>query len=249
MICSIFAVQSTSEQSARRNRSLTRPRRGGDDVVGGFCRVRKPVCQVSGVCGRVMRRRGVRRSVSRVLSPRPTEAGRDGWPFIWDGRYRPPHATYPDDDAGARLPPLEASFQRSRSPLFGFAPGGVYHAGSIAAAAVRSYRTLSPLPAEPKPCRRFAFCGTFPRVAPAGRYPAPCFRGARTFLQRPKPPATIQPSDPAPICRARARGSSGIRALELRLLSRRLQGRAEPGQSLSNGLLLCVARRGHRAPW
>ena len=30
--------------------------------------------------------------------------------------------------------------------------------------------------------RRFAFCGTFPGVAPAGRYPAPCFRGARTFL-------------------------------------------------------------------
>jgi hypothetical protein len=30
--------------------------------------------------------------------------------------------------------------------------------------------------------RRFAFCGTFPGVAPAGYYPAPCFRGARTFL-------------------------------------------------------------------
>ncbi len=29
---------------------------------------------------------------------------------------------------------------------------------------------------------RFAFCGTFPEVALAGRYPAPCFRGARTFL-------------------------------------------------------------------
>ena len=27
-----------------------------------------------------------------------------------------------------------------------------------------------------------ALCGTFPGVAPAGRYPAPCFRGARTFL-------------------------------------------------------------------
>ena len=26
------------------------------------------------------------------------------------------------------------------------------------------------------------FCGTFPRVAPAGRYPAPYLRGARTFL-------------------------------------------------------------------
>jgi len=32
--------------------------------------------------------------------------------------------------------------------------------------------------------RRFAFCGTFPRVAPAGCYPAPYFRGARTFLPR-----------------------------------------------------------------
>ncbi len=30
--------------------------------------------------------------------------------------------------------------------LFGFAPGGVYHAGSVAGAAVRSYRTFSPLP-------------------------------------------------------------------------------------------------------
>ena len=46
--------------------------------------------------------------------------------------------------------------------------------------------------------RRFAFCGTFPRVASAGSYPAPCFRGARTFLplqvsllQK----ATIRPSD------------------------------------------------------
>jgi hypothetical protein len=29
---------------------------------------------------------------------------------------------------------------------------------------------------------RFAFCGTFPGVAPAGRYPAPLVRGARTFL-------------------------------------------------------------------
>ena len=33
--------------------------------------------------------------------------------------------------------------------------------------------------------RRFAFCGTFPGVTSAGRYPAPCFRGARTFLPRP----------------------------------------------------------------
>ena len=31
--------------------------------------------------------------------------------------------------------------------------------------------------------RRFVLCGAIPGVAPAGRYPAPCFRGARTFLQ------------------------------------------------------------------
>ena len=30
--------------------------------------------------------------------------------------------------------------------LFGFAPGGVYHAVAVAGDAVRSYRTFSPLP-------------------------------------------------------------------------------------------------------
>jgi hypothetical protein len=30
---------------------------------------------------------------------------------------------------------------------------------------------------------RFAFCGTFPEVTLAGRYPAPCLHGARTFLR------------------------------------------------------------------
>ena len=34
---------------------------------------------------------------------------------------------------------------------------------------------------------RYVFCGTFPGVAPAGRYPAPYLRGARTFLPSPRP--------------------------------------------------------------
>jgi hypothetical protein len=34
--------------------------------------------------------------------------------------------------------------------------------------------------------RRCTFCGTFPGVAPAGRYPAPYLRGARTFLPPPE---------------------------------------------------------------
>src|SRR3569832_1103869 len=64
--------------------------------------------------------------------------------------------------------------------LFGFAPGGVYHAGSVAGPAVRSYRTFSPL--LPPRRERFVLSGTFPGVAPAGRYPAPYVKGARTFL-------------------------------------------------------------------
>ena len=42
-----------------------------------------------------------------------------------------------------------------------------------------------PCPPEgfvPERIRRSALCGTVPGVAPAGRYPAPSFRGARTFL-------------------------------------------------------------------
>ena len=49
----------------------------------------------------------------------------------------------------------------------------------------------------PKADRRFAFCGTFPGVTPAGYYPAPCFRGARTFLPSrvsPMRKAAIRPS-------------------------------------------------------
>ena len=39
---------------------------------------------------------------------------------------------------------------RNRRPfLFGLAPGGVYPATPVAGGAVRSYRTLSPLPADP----------------------------------------------------------------------------------------------------
>src|SRR5258706_11927333 len=75
--------------------------------------------------------------------------------------------------------------------LFGLAPGGVCRATCVAAGAVRSYRTLSPLPRLIRYApRRFALCCTFPGVrsplargrSPAGRYPAPYARGARTFL-------------------------------------------------------------------
>ena len=46
-------------------------------------------------------------------------------------------------------------------PLFGLAPRGVYPAGRIAPSAVRSYRTISPLPDRVYRSRRYIFCGTF----------------------------------------------------------------------------------------
>ena len=99
-----------------------------------------------------------RRSVSRVLSSPNAMDGHSSGASVTARLV----ATYPDSGAETRLRIC------TRMPsLFGFAPSGVYLAVDIAANAVRSYRTLSPLPHWK--IRRFAFCGTFPGVAPAGR--------------------------------------------------------------------------------
>ena len=67
-----------------------------------------------------------------------------------------PQATYPDGEPDialqcyrSRLAP-EVSELTALPSLFGFAPGVVCHAVSIAGNAVRSYRTFSPLP-SPNP--------------------------------------------------------------------------------------------------
>ena len=68
--------------------------------------------------------------------------------------------------------------------LFGLAPGGVCRAASVAGRAVRSYRTVSPLPAAIHNAPR-AVCSLWHcpwDLTPAGCYPAPFVHGARTFL-------------------------------------------------------------------
>ena len=98
---------------------------------------------------------------------------------------------------GRRLPGASSSLPgrriRTRSrglrpvpSLFGLAPGGVCRAAAVAAGAVRSYRTVSPLP-RPYATRRgglfsVALSLRVARLGPAGRYPAPYVHGARTFL-------------------------------------------------------------------
>ena len=61
-------------------------------------------------------------------------------PFLCDAGCPAPEATYPDGDPdkGWGLFPVPS--------LFGLAPGGVCRAVSVAGNAVRSYRTVSPLP-------------------------------------------------------------------------------------------------------
>ena len=126
------------------------------------------------------------RPVSRVLyGRRPCSRRRDGHSSgapVAGRLEQPTRAT--DLRTGPALLAGRASL------LFGFAPGGACLAADVAADAVRSCRTLSPLPAIG---RRFAFCGAVPEIALAGRYPAPCPHGARTFL-RPKATA-VRPTD------------------------------------------------------
>ena len=60
-----------------------------------------------------------------------------GQSFIWVIRRRIPQATYPGTARTTHY-----------VPLFGLAPSGVYPAMPVTRHAVRSYRTISPLPAD-----------------------------------------------------------------------------------------------------
>ena len=75
----------------------------------------------------------------------------NGWQsFLLAGDLSPAPATYPEVVTERTAP----------APLFGLAPHGVCPASRIAAAAVRSYRTFSPLP-DGFPPGGIVFCGTF----------------------------------------------------------------------------------------
>ena len=74
-------------------------------------------------------------------------------PFLLAGDCSPAPATYPEVLTERTAP----------APLFGLAPHGVCPARRIAAAAVRSYRTFSPLPGSCLP-GGIVFCGTFRKI-------------------------------------------------------------------------------------
>src|ERR1700686_1941265 len=74
-------------------------------------------------------------------------------PFLLAGDLSPAPATYPEVVTERTAP----------APLFGLAPHGVCPASRITAAAVRSYRTFSPLPDSCLP-GGIVFCGTFRKI-------------------------------------------------------------------------------------
>jgi len=109
---------------------------------------------------------------------------RAGFPAVDDhssgtpvaGRFsQPTRATGPETALTAFRPP--------RHPYSVLLPVGFALPPSLLRARCALAAPFHPC-ARPKPGPRSVFCGTFPGVAPAGRYPAPCFHGARTFLPR-----------------------------------------------------------------
>ena len=120
----------------------------------------------------LVRRDGVKggsRPISRVLS----------WATIPLGR------TSPCISSGLPGSPREPRVAARRLPasLFGLAPGGVCRAVGVTVDAVRSYRTLSPLPARSRRAWAVCFLLHFPWAHAPQALPgaSPC--GARTFLR------------------------------------------------------------------
>ena len=84
--------------------------------------------------------------------------------FLWDQRCRWPRATYPETDSSLH-PEVSTSkagrAARISSPYLVLLRMGFTVPRSVAGRAVRSYRTLSPLPGL---AGRSTLCGTFRRV-------------------------------------------------------------------------------------
>ena len=89
--------------------------------------------------------------------------------------------------------------------LFGFAPGGACHAVSVAGHAVRSYRTLSPLPVYPKVKKAVYFLWRYPWGHPRRVLPAAILPWSPDFPQVRLPSSRDRPAIwPAGLLRAKA---------------------------------------------
>src|SRR5688572_22548019 len=93
-----------------------------------------------------------------------------------------PQATEPGGIERATLLPLLPTGKCAIASLFGLAPGGVYQAPGVTTGTGALLPHRFTLTEEKRAAAlpffasswRFVFCGTFLRVTPTGRYPAPC---------------------------------------------------------------------------
>ena len=123
-----------------------------DDGPSGGISTRRARCPGD---GRPVGREGARRPVSRVLSAwSPGQAGGCTRDDHSSGTRVTVRLSRPTRAAGRECPCVQRSSPRlvrgitpTPPPLFGLAPGGVYPAAAVTGGAVRSYRTVSPLPA------------------------------------------------------------------------------------------------------
>src|ERR1700730_16126604 len=212
-----------------------RPIRRLCQTLYGLCKARTALRRSLGptprapLTRRVLAPAALRRGTHASHLPRPRLAGTQhitrlkrgaglsagfcrGQSFLWDPRRREPQAAYPEAHADRRRtlsPAVKPAL--SAASLFGLAPGGVCHAVLVTKSAVRSYRTVSPLPAlsgfHRQGLRRSVLCCTFRGLAPPRRYLAPdppepglsstqaaleacASRTPRTAIARPAPRAT-----------------------------------------------------------
>ena len=109
--------------------------------------------------------------VSRILSTViKTTAGR---PFICDACFQTPIAAYPDLLSQSRSANAPHEIPIRHCSRWGLP----CQSGCPARGGLLPHRfTLARLPG------RSVLCGAFPRITPAGRYPAPSLCGVRTFL-------------------------------------------------------------------
>ena len=134
--------------------------------------------------------RRTRRSISRVLSPaRRRMDGHSSGPRLATRFSRPTRTSQAGNGPAGAKP--------ARCPYLVLLQAGL----AMPSVSPRPRWALTP-PFHPyrhtSVLRRFAFCGAIPGIAPGGRYPPPCFRGARTFLDPLAGAAAVQPSGPPP---------------------------------------------------
>ena len=139
------------------------------------------------------------RPVSRVLSTPDRDPGLDDHS---SARTVTSGVKLPTRASGLKVPAAVAPILRSgtsprEAPIRHCSGWGLpYRPGCPVRGGLLPHRftiALGNVAGEPATPRQSFLCGAFPRVAPAGRYPAPCLHGARTFLGRCHPRSSSHP--------------------------------------------------------